>query len=337
MRPRKRDRHLPACVYHRHGAYYYVKAGKWRLLARDLHGALAEYARIADISGNSMPELIERAMPSILASVKEATAVQYRYAARLLSEGFAEFRPGDVKSSDVVKMLDEFRDSPATAQRLLVVLKAVFRWALERDEVSRNPCIGVQRPPPLKRDRLITRAEYDAIRAKAPPRLQCIMDLCRLTGQRIGDVLGITRAQLEQTGIRFVQQKTGTELVVAWTPELRAVVDRAKSLTGNLAPMTLFYSRGGGAPAYERVWRGFQSAARQAGIEDVRPHDLRALAATEAHAQGLDATALLGHKSARTTEVYLRDKTPKTVTPPTFKGPSIGQTPGVLDRKSRRR
>lgn len=321
MRPRKRDRHLPACVYHRHGAYYYVTGGKWRRLGATLPIALAEYARIIRVPGDSMASLIERALPSITRDVAPSTAKQYRYAARVLAGTFPEFRPGDVRPSDIVRMLDDWQDSPATGQRLLVVLKAVFAWALMRDEVTSNPASDVKRPPPLKRDRLITAGEYAAIREKATPRLQAIMDICRLTGQRIGDVLSLRRAQLEDGGIRFVQQKTGQELVVAWTPELRAAVGRAKAITGNLAPLTLFYSRGGHPPDYQQVWRAFKLAASRAGVEDVRPHDLRALAATEAHRQGLDASALLGHKSTRTTEVYLRDRTPKTATPPTFDAP----------------
>jgi integrase len=320
VKPRKADRHLPACVYHRHGAYYYVKAGEWRRLGADLQTALAEYARIIAMPDESMAKLIDRAMPTIIENKAPATVTQYLYAARLLSEGFAEFAPHDVRTSDVVKMLDAYRDSPATAQRLLGVLKAVFAWACERDIVPVNPCVAARRPPPLRRDRLIARGEYDAIYAQASPRLQTIMDLCRLTGQRIGDVLSIQRAQLEDGGIRFRQQKTGTELVVAWTPELRAVVERAKSLAGPVAGLTLYATRGGKALNHANTWREFKLAAARAGVENVRPHDLRALAATEAHAQGLDATALLGHKSARTTEIYLRDKTPKTVTPPTYAG-----------------
>ena len=321
MRPRKHDRHLPACVYLRHGSYYYVQAGKWRMIGKTLQAALAEYGRIAKVPGDSMPDLINRALPALTKDVKESTAKQYRYAARVLAGTFPEFRPADVRPSDIVKMLDDWQDSPATGQRLLVVLKAVFAWALMRDEVAVNPCIGVKRPPPLKRDRLVTAGEYAAIYAQAPLRLQCIMDLCRLTGQRIGDVLSLRRQQLLDEGIMFTQQKTGTPVVVAWSPELRAAVDRAKSITGNLAPLTLFYSRGGKPPDYQQTWRAFKLAARRAGVEDVRPHDLRALAATEAHRQGLDASALLGHKSTRTTDVYLRDKAPKVATPPTFSVP----------------
>ena len=337
MRPRKRDRHLPACVFLRSGSYYYVKSGKWRRLGSDLQSALEEYGRIVTLSDDSMPDMIDKAMPAIVRGVKESTEKQYRYAAGLLADGFAEFAPAQVRPSDIIKMLDAFSDTPATAQRLLVVLRKAFQWALERDMVPANPCVGVKRPIVAKRDRLIGRGEYDAIYAEASPRLRCIIDVCRLTGQRAGDVLAITRSQLEANGIRFVQQKTGTELIVAWSPELRAAIERAKALSGDLVPMLLFHGRGGRPIAHTNFWREFKAAAARAGVDDVRPHDLRALAATEAHAQGLDATALLGHKSARTTEVYLRDKTPKTAQPPTFKAPSIGKKAVPIGKKAAKR
>jgi integrase len=43
-------------------------------------------------------------------------------------------------------------------------------------------------------------------------------------------------------------------------------------------------------------------------VRGVTIHDIRATAATRAQAEGLPAQALMGHKSARTTEIYLRDK-----------------------------
>ncbi len=35
MRPRKKDRHLPPCMYIKHGAYYLVRKGKWERLDKD--------------------------------------------------------------------------------------------------------------------------------------------------------------------------------------------------------------------------------------------------------------------------------------------------------------
>lgn len=43
-RHRKTDRHLPACMYQRRGAYYLVTGGKWTPLGRDYGHALIKYA-----------------------------------------------------------------------------------------------------------------------------------------------------------------------------------------------------------------------------------------------------------------------------------------------------
>lgn len=332
MRPRKTDRHLPACVFHRNGAFYYVKGGKWRHIGRDLAGALHEYARIVAQPTDGVPALIDKALPAITADVADSTRAQYLSAARKLREIFAEFRPEQVRPGDIVRMLDAYRATPAAATRLLVVLRLVYSWGLHRGEVESNPCIGVKAPARQTRDRLILPGEFQAIRAKANPRLQAIMDLCYLTGQRIGDVLAIKRADLRDDGIYFQQQKTGKKLIVGWTPELRQAVAAAKAITGKLAPLTLFYARGGKPPAHQNVWRAFKSCARRAGVENVTLHDLRAMSGTAVDQQGGDATGLLGHSDARTTAGYLRDKSPRRVS-----GPSIGQPIDTPTKSKQRR
>ncbi len=78
----------------------------------------------------------------------------------------------------------------------------------------------------------------------------------------------------------------------------------------------LLAGRGGRLRAHTNVWRSFKAAAKKAGVENVTLHDLRAMSGTEADRQGKDPTALLGHTDRRTTEIYLRDKTPKVVAGP---------------------
>ncbi|RYG57948.1 MAG: integrase, partial [Alphaproteobacteria bacterium] len=59
MRPRKKDRHLPACMYFKHGAYYLVRKGKWKRLDTDYQAALMAYAREQGRAGKGgMAELI---------------------------------------------------------------------------------------------------------------------------------------------------------------------------------------------------------------------------------------------------------------------------------------
>jgi integrase len=167
----------------------------------------------------------------------------------------------------------------------------------------------------------VSAAEFAALYEKAGPRLQVILDLLRICGQRVNDTLRIRRADLIDDGIRFVQQKTGAKLIVKWTPELRETVERAKTLNGNIRSLTLLHNRRGKAPDYSTVKIQFDKARRAASLDDVTLHDLRAMAATEAKSQGKNPTALLGHTSEQQTRRYLRGKEEPVVEAASFRRP----------------
>lgn len=320
MRPKLKDRHLPSCVYEKHGAFYYVKKGKWTKIGTDLQSALQEYAHITSAPENGLPKLIDKALPHICAKVSESTKKQYIFCARRLQAIFAEFRADQVRHGDIVQMLDAYADKPSVGNRLLTVLKLTYQWAMDRQVVEQNPCVSVKRLSQPSRDRLITAAEYAAIYKNCPPWMKVVMDLCYLTGQRIGDVLKIEYTHLLDEGIFIEQQKTGKKLVIAWTPELRAVIASAKDSPNTIRSMRYVVSgRAGTMRAHTNVWRTFKTAARQAGLPDVTLHDLRAMSGTEADREGKDATKLLGHTDRRTTQIYLRDRSAKLVSGPTKK------------------
>lgn len=327
MRPRKHNRNLPPCVYLRHGAYYLVKGGKWTRLGSELPAALTEYARLHQQPKGGMAELIEDALPHILKGKADATIKQYKVAARRLQEILAEFAPSQVTPRHIAQIRRSMSDTYAVANRTITVLRLVFDYALEEQLVESNPCVGIKRFAQQTRTRRILPGEFQAIRAKATPLLQVIMDLCYLTGQRIGDVLTIKRADLKDEGIYIEQQKTGARLMVAWTPELRAAVERAKVLHGEIVGMTyLLKGVRKQAPTYHMIYKQWTKACELAGVEDANIHDLRAMSGTEAEAQGHDPQKLLGHTDRKMTRRYLRDRTV-----PVVEGPSFGQMPGVLD------
>lgn len=323
MRPRKKDRHLPPCVHHRHGAYWYVKGGQWKRLGTDLPAALAEYGRRIAAPIGTMDPLIEAAMNVICQGLKKNTVAQYKIGAAKLKHMLAEFTPQTVTQRSVVQLKRQLAGTPNMGNRCLSLLRMVFDYALEEQLVESNPVIGIRRLPEAKRDRLVSRPEFDAIYAKAGPRLQVLMDLWYLTGQRVVDVLNIRRADLVDEGIRFQQQKTDAKLIVRWTPELAAVVERAKDLHGNVKALTLLHNRRGKAPDYSTVKIQWDKARKAAGVENVQLRDLRAMSGTAANAQGKNATGLLGHKNPQMTDRYLRDREI-----PQVDGPSFGQ---VLD------
>jgi integrase len=326
-RPRIKDKHLPQCVYIRRGKYYFVKEGKWKPIGKTHKEAMRNYGILYEGEPGSMAELIAKALPVISKGKKPNTANQYRHAAKKLSKILAEFRVEDVQQKHVAGMKLQLESTPNMANRCLSVLRLVFDFAVENQLIASNPAIGVRRHEEKKRKRLLTWEELEAIYAAAGPRLKAIIDLAIRTGQRIGDVLKIRRADLLDNGIRFEQQKTGAKIIVAWTPELEEVVKRAKTLHQNIRAFTLLHNRRGKPPDYRTVRWQWDKACEVAKVSDAHLHDLRAMSATWAKRQGLNATPLLGHASALQTVRYLRDRDATVVD-----GPSFGQSKDLLDK-----
>ena len=296
-------------MYQKHGAYYYVKAGRWHPLGRDLREALTQYARLSTAQTSGMVKLIEDAYPVIVRDLAENTRKQYRIAANKLAPVLIEFSPEQVTPKHVAAIRQHFSAHPAMANRILGFLRSVFHYALDRGMVESNPCIGVRRNREKPRDRYLTDAEYLAIRAAASPDLLPVIDVAYLTGQRIGDVLAIKREHISEDGISFRAQKTGARVLVTMTPDLQAAIEAAKAIPRWVASMYLFSTKRGGRPyAYTTVRDMWNRACAKAGIEDAHLHDLRAKALTDAKRQGHDAQALGGHTTEAMTLRYIRDR-----------------------------
>lgn len=319
-RPRKKDKHLPPGVYFKHGAHYLVRAGKWHPLGKDLAPALAEYARRAQAPTGSCDTLIDEAFAVMKPRLAANTVHQYAIVAKKLKAILAEFSPDQVRAKHAAAIKLAGAKTPNMTNRLLSFARQVFHHALEQQLVEQNPFIGIRRHAEQKRGRLLTRDEWTRIYASAGPRLQVVMDLLYLTGQRIGDVLAIKRANLGDEGILFVQQKTGARLVVRWTTELRGAVARAEVLHGNVRAFTLLHNRRGKPPDYRTVKDQWDVACKAAGVPDAHLHDIRAMSLTDAKRQGKNATALAGHANAAQTDRYIRDHEI-----PLVDGPSIGR------------
>lgn len=319
-RPRKAGKHLPPCVYPKHGAYWYVKKGKWKRLGSNLSEALAEYARIIETPKGGMADLIERVFEHHSRTISENTRKQYRQAADALKKTFREFAPEQVKSKHVAAMKLAGADTPNMTNRKLSFLRTVFNYAVEWQEVEGNPCVGIKRLAEAQRDRYLTDAEVADIRAAARPRLQIIIDLLFLTGQRIEDVLKIRRADITDAGILFKQKKTETKLCIAWSPDLVEAVERAKALHPKVTGLYLLPARKGKPPEYRTVLLQWHEARVAAGVDDATPHDVRAKSATDVDLAGGNAQVLLGHSNPSMTKRYIRRRKGAVV-----EGPSIRQ------------
>lgn len=319
MRPREKNKHLPQCVYWRHGAYYHVKRGTWTRLGETLPAALQEYAKIVQPVVGGCDELLERTLARCKETVKPNTYQQYALACRKLKPILSEFTPELVEPHHVAQILDHLRGTPNMANRMLTFMRLAFANGLTWGLCRQNPCYGVKRHAERRRDRYLTDAEFVAIGRAAPAQLRCIIDIAYLTAQRIGDVLAIRLQDISKDGIAFKQQKTGKRLVVN-ADGLEMSVERARGLHSNVRGMTLFHGRGGRPLGYSGVRDAFERACERAGVEDATLHDIRAKALTDAKRQGKNPTKLAGHSTESMTVRYLRDRSADAV-----EGPSIGQ------------
>jgi integrase len=309
-------RDLPKRMHFKHGRYYYVHKNKWTPLSTNFHEALAQYGKLIAPMKGGMAELISEFMASIVGEVAPSTLRNYTVAAERLRSIFIEFAPEDVKPRHVAEMMEHFKATPAMANTMRNVLKQVFVRAVTAGKCDTNPVVFVGPRKQKKRERYITDAEFAAIKAQATPTLAAIMDICYLTGQRIGDVLSIRLADIDEGGIFFRQKKTGNRLRVTMTPDLARAIAAARSLHTSVHGLTLFHTRGGKPFAYWTVRTLWERATLAAGIADVHIHDMRAKAATDAKAQGLDSKTLLGHASESSHLRYLRSKETPEAQPP---------------------
>jgi hypothetical protein len=94
-RPRKKDKHLPPCVFKQHGAYYYVKGGVWERIGTSLVEVHRFYAnKLTEPKGGLNP-LIDAAFERMKGRVAEPlspkTIAQYALAAKRLKHLLREF------------------------------------------------------------------------------------------------------------------------------------------------------------------------------------------------------------------------------------------------------
>lgn len=309
-------RKLPPKMHFKHGRHYYVHAGKWHPLSRDYKESLQQYtALVSDPMAGGMAELLDSWYAMASTKLKPSTKTHYKSAIESkIKPAFVEFHPSQVTAGIVMQFLEHHASTPNMSNRMRTILKMAFNRAVLLGLATVNPVTSVPRFKEAKRGRYMSDEEFHAIRGKATPELQRIMDIAYFTGQRIGDVLKIHLADLKDDGVLIEQQKTGAKVTIGWTPELKRAIDAAKASGGPVRGLYLFGAR----LSYYTVRDWYKAAAKAAGVSDTRLHDLRAKSITEANRQGLDAQKLAGHSDPRMTERYIRDREIPIATPPTM-------------------
>lgn len=327
-RPRKHDKHLPANMMRRHGAYYFVKAGKWHPLAKEYGPALVKYAALV-----GTPPTVRTVKDAVWHYIEfrsagkdklaAATLEGYRYSAANVCAVFGAMALEDVTPADVFRYLTAKGTVQANRDRAL--LSAAYSHARRIGafpKAADDPTKALEyRNEETPRTRYVTDLELAKLVATASPKLAVIARFIALTGLRQGDALRIRMADMDDEGIHVTTGKTGKRLVILWSPELADVVAEAKTLWRRFGREWLFESKPRGkhhgrtvGPYTPSGLRALWRVARErAGLADVRLHDLRGKAGSDVPTQA-DAQRLLGHADGKVTGKHYRRR-PERVNP----------------------
>jgi len=232
-----------------------------------------------------------------------ASQVSNRQQWRQLAKVFAKVAIHTITPQHGFQYLDlRGKTSPVQANREIALFRHLFTKARHWGLCSDNPLLKLQyRNPEPPRTRYVTDSELQTAIERATPWLGALMWLGYLTGLRRGDLLRLTRFDCKEDGIHWVEHKTHKRVVIAWTEELRALVDRALSASPDLRLFPITES------AINNAWGRFQRALAADGHERFLMRDIRAKHASDMESLGGDATAQLGHSTrAVTSRHYLR-------------------------------
>ncbi|MCY4468391.1 MAG: tyrosine-type recombinase/integrase [Thiotrichales bacterium] len=236
--------------------------------------------------------------------------VNRNYLHRQILPHFAGTPIADITRADVRRWFASRRATPVAADRSMPVLSVILSEAERmgiRPEGS-NPCRGIRRYRRKGRERYLTDAEIGHLAAALAahegerPLEVAAIRLLLLTGCRKSEVLTLRWSDYREGRLFLRDSKSGPRTV--WLSHAaRSVLDRIERTSAWVFPAPRTQGPAG-AECLRHFW---QRVRAEAGLPDLRLHDLRHSHASFALRQGESVLAiarLLGHNSAATTLKY---------------------------------
>jgi integrase len=216
----------------------------------------------------------------------------------------------DIDRRDVRAWFASMHATPVAADRSMPILSVIMKEAEAtglRPEGS-NPCRGIRRYRRKGRERFLSDEEIRRLSrglsacCERYPRQVAIVRLLLLTGCRNGEILTLLWSDYREGRLFLRDSKTGPRTVWLSDPA-RRILDSLERTSRWVFPASSGDRPQSGAWLY-RFWRRLRA---EAGLGDVRLHDLRHTHASIALRQGETILAigkLLGHADPETTLKY---------------------------------
>jgi integrase len=310
---------------------------------RDRHGVLRWRFRQAGLPESQTKELFgseawwawydlaARATPKPVASARtQPGSIHALGVAFYASSNYTRLRPGTQKTykgifdryrdkygdrpvamleaHHIRAQMDGMVDTPAAANNMLKVLRAVLRFAVERGMIRNDPTIGV-RPLRYRSEGFHTWTEDEVARFEERwpigSKQRLGFDLLLYTAQRSGDVRQMTIHQIAGDRVIVRQDKTGQPVDIPQHPRLQTSLASQK-----LGHLVILIAKDGKPYTEKGFGNWIKKAAVSAGLPHCSAHGLRKAAArrlAEAGCSPHEIMSITGHQSLKEVERYTRE------------------------------
>lgn len=230
---------------------------------------------------------------------------------RDLKSEFGKIKIGDLNRGRIRQWHNSNDWRPRTANQSIAVLRKAFNFAISTDLLMANPVSHIEKHPEKRRLRVPDRAERRKIwtsmhEGHMHDAVRLCMKLLILTGARFSEIAHAqwSELDLEAQELRKIDTKTGPR--VLFLPIVAtALLQQTKRRGRWICPHPNDESQPVSHGIVHAAWREVLS---DAGITDLRLHDLRHDFATRAARRGANAFALqsaMGHSDIRMSAQYI--------------------------------
>lgn len=305
--------------------FRYVYADTQKELTAKLRKCITAYQGVdlTERSRITLSEWLDQWLISIDGTVRPSTLNGYRsYIENYIRPGLGEKRITQIKAADIQKFYDKLGQTLASGsvRRIHTTLHGIMKAAQQARLIPRNPVDEVVPPKFSYQQKQVLTDEQLAVFMNVIKEDEVWFDFFYteiMTGLRRGEICGLRWEDFDEVNgtlkvCRTVRREKGTGLTTGDTktyagtrkislpPSVTAILKERKqtALTDWIFPNPLCLEQ---PTAPDSAYRRMKLLLEQAGLPDIRFHDLRHTFATHALTSGVDVKTLsgiLGHTRA---------------------------------------
>lgn len=276
----------------------------------------AKYDRLRKSAGTlptepQIPGSFGALVESYLASgayKKLTKKVQYEYRRILdaMKKQWGDLPVNRLTRKGVMAYKDKFSDRPRSAYQAMQVLRRLLNFAIDQGLITVNPALRPGRNK-SKQFKAWTPEDLNAFReanAAKYPDMVLAMEIGAYTGQRRGDVIGMTEKDYNGRRIAVRQNKTDEQVWIPVHTALKTALDARKT-----RHMMLLVSAQGKPFKETHFSHRFKKAVDNASLKGLSFHGLRGTAAmmlAEAGCSDAEIQSITGHVTATMAAYYRR-------------------------------